>query len=91
MAIPLKYEDVVAKLDAALAREAALRKELATLRESYESMRDRKNSIVELQQRLTVTEKRTGELEGLLQMFVDNSDDKDVVELSEHALRLVEG
>ena len=57
MNIPPKYEDVVAKLDAALGREAALREELATLRESYESMRDRKNSIVDLQQRLTVAEK----------------------------------
>ena len=56
MNIPPKYEDVVAKLDAALGREAALREELATLRESYESMRDRKNSIVDLQQRLTVAE-----------------------------------
>ena len=58
MNIPPKYEDVVAKLDAALGREAALREELATLRESYESMRDRKNSIVDLQQRLTVAEQR---------------------------------
>ena len=56
MNIPPKYEDVVAKLDAALGREAALREELASLRESYESMRDRKNSIVDLQQRLTVAE-----------------------------------
>lgn len=56
MNIPPKYEDVVAKLDAALAREAALREELAALRESYEAMRDRKNSIVDLQQRLTVAE-----------------------------------
>ena len=66
MNIPPEYEDVVAKLDAALSREAALREELATLRESYESMRDRKNSIVELQQRLTVEEQRSGEMEGLL-------------------------
>lgn len=44
-------------------------------------------SGIRLQQRLTVAEKRIGELEGLLQMFVDNSDDKDVVELSEHALK----
>ena len=58
MSIPPKYEDVVAKLDAALGREADLREELATMRESYESMRDRKNSIVELQQRLTVAEQR---------------------------------
>lgn len=48
-----------------LGREAALRGELDALRESYESMRDRKNSIVDLQQRLTVAEQRAGELEGL--------------------------
>ena len=66
MNIPLKYEDVVAKLDAALAREAALREELAALRESYEAMRDRKNSIVDLQQRLTGAEQRVCELAGLL-------------------------
>ena len=53
-------------LNAALAREAALREELDALRESYEAMRDRKNSIVDLQQRLTVAEKREAELEGLL-------------------------
>ena len=66
MNIPLKYEDVVAKLDAALAREAAFREELTALRESYEAMRDRKNSIVDLQQRLTVAEQRAGDLEGIL-------------------------
>lgn len=38
-----------------------LHNELAALRESYESMRDRKNSIVDLQQRLTVAEQREAE------------------------------
>ena len=52
--------------EAALGREAALREELAALRESYEAMRDRKNSIVYLQQRLTVAEQRVGELKKLL-------------------------
>lgn len=42
-------------------REAALREELAALRESYEAMRDRKSSIVYLQQRLTVAEQRESE------------------------------
>ena len=42
-------------------REAALREELAALRESYEAMRDRKNSIVYLQQRLTSAEQRESE------------------------------
>lgn len=48
------------------AREDALREEIAALRESYEAMRDRKNSIVYLQQRLTVAERRVDLLEGLL-------------------------
>lgn len=43
------------------AREDALREELAALRESYEAMRDRKNSIVYLQQRLTSAEQREAE------------------------------
>ena len=66
MNIPLKYEDVVAQLNAALVREAALREELDALRESYEAMRDRKNSIVDLQQRLTVAEQRAGVMEKAL-------------------------
>ena len=61
--IALENQDL---LNAALAREAALREELATLRESYEAMRDRKNSIVDLQQRLTVADQRVDDLEGLL-------------------------
>lgn len=68
MNIPPKYEDVVANLDEALGREAALREELEALRESYEAMRDRKNSIVELQQRLTVAERALG---GMLFAFDD--------------------
>ena len=79
MNIPPKYEDVVANLDAALAREAALREELAALRESYEAMRDRKNSIVDLQQRLTVAEQRAddmvyaiGRIQGRAEMFIDD-------------------
>ena len=53
-------------LEATLGREAALREELAALRESYEAMRDRKNSIVYLQQRLTSAEQREAELKKLL-------------------------
>lgn len=48
------------------AREDALREELAALLESYEAMRDRKNSIVYLQQRLNVAEQREAELKKLL-------------------------
>ncbi|MBO6278743.1 MAG: hypothetical protein J6N20_15205 [Pseudomonas sp.] len=66
LAVIPKCEDVVAKLDASQGREAALREELAALRESYEAMRDRKNSIVYLQQRLTSAEQREAELKKLL-------------------------
>ena len=48
------------------AREDALREELAALLESYEAMRDRKNSIVYLQQRLTVAEQRASDMEKAL-------------------------
>ena len=41
-----------------------LHNELSELRESYESMRDRKNSIVDLQQRLTVAEQRNASITG---------------------------
>lgn len=61
--IALENQDL---LNAALAREAALLEELAALRESYEAMRDRKNSIVDLQQRLTVAEQRAEDLKKLL-------------------------
>ena len=63
------------ELDAALWREAALREELDALRESYEAMRDRKNSIVYLQQRLTVAEQRETELIGLLKLSLLAVDD----------------
>lgn len=77
------------------AREDALREELETEKTGaegiYQQLEFCQKQRDALQQRLTVAEKRIGELEGLLQMFVDNSDDKDVVELSEYALKLVEG
>lgn len=57
------------------AREDALREELSALRESYEAMRDRKNSIVYLQQRLTVAEQRETELIGLLKLSLLAVDD----------------
>ena len=53
MTIPPKYEDVVANLDAALGREAALRESLHDKREDYNKLGDRYDA---LQQRLTVSE-----------------------------------
>lgn len=60
MNIPPKYEDVVEQLEAALAREAALRDELnCPFRIEHHS----KRLIEGLKQRLTVAEQRVGELE----------------------------
>ena len=66
------------------AREDALREELAALRESYEAMRDRKNSIVDLQQRLTVAEQLLSETlphlrfcKGMGQKFAEKLDGLD--------------
>lgn len=74
MNIPPKYEDVVANLDAALAREAALREELATSREAFKeelegvkyTRRKFRQERDALQQRLTAAEQRADLLEGLL-------------------------
>lgn len=74
MTTPPKYEDLVLKVAELERREAALLEELATLRESYESMRDRKNSIVYLQQRLTVAEKRASDLLIMLRMAWGSDD-----------------
>lgn len=63
MNIPPKYEDVVANLDAALGREVALREELSKLADDY---CEKVDDILDLQQRLTVAEQRSGEMEGLL-------------------------
>lgn len=60
------------------AREDALREELAALLESYEAMRDRKNSIVYLQQRLTFAEQALSQVEGAcdLAMSAIDADDR---------------
>ena len=60
MNIPPKYEDVVAKLDAALGREAALREELNQARATGKSYMEMSEA---LQQRLTVAEQRADDLE----------------------------
>lgn len=81
MTIPLKYEDVVANLDAALGREASLQKRLNDVVEEfirYESSFEQVQKMIKnmemiankkleaLQQRLTVADQRADELEGLL-------------------------
>lgn len=59
MNIPLKYEDVVAKLG----REAASREEMDQVRETGKSYMEMSE---DLQQRLIVSEQRVDLLEGLL-------------------------
>jgi len=74
MTTPPKYEDVVEKLDAALAREAALREELDTVRDLHAKQccvfcndtGNLRSVHADLQQRLTFAEKRADLLEGLL-------------------------
>lgn len=61
----LTEQELKAKLDAALAREAALRESLSDKREEYNKLGDRYDA---LQQRLTVSEQRAAEFEGLLHM-----------------------
>lgn len=63
MNIPSKYEDVVAKLGAALGREAAL---LGKLDEWLAHSVKVSGENTALQKRLTVAEQREAELEGLL-------------------------
>lgn len=78
MTIPLKYEDVVAKLDAALAREAALREELDRTKKAYEAYGidfDRSEEKASaLQQRLTVAEQRASKLESELERAKGHAD-----------------
>lgn len=56
-----KYEDVVARLDAALSRETALREELSKLADDY---CEKVDDILDLQQRLTVAEQRNASITG---------------------------
>lgn len=73
MNIPPKYEDVVAKLDAALGREAALLEELESIKASVDGYDSPEHAAqvadtlghanTALQQRLTGAEQRSSELE----------------------------
>lgn len=74
MNIPPKYEDVVAQLDEALSREAALREELDTVRDLHAKQccvfcndtGNLRSVHADLQQRLTVAEQREVDLKRLL-------------------------
>lgn len=80
MNIPPKYEDVVAQLEAAMAREAALREELAKFKAGCVDLSSQVRELEhkmdyykgegmradDLQQRLAVAEQRAGELGELL-------------------------
>jgi len=52
---------------------------------------DLRKRVDALQALLTAADERRDYLEGLMQMFIENSDDKDVVELCRHALKPAEG
>lgn len=89
MNIPPKYEDVVAQLEVAIGREAALREELtkfkagcvdqsSQVRELEHKMDYYKGEGLRadaLQQRLTVAERRAFELTGLLKLSLLAVDD----------------
>lgn len=83
MTIAKKYEDVIAEHDAALAREAALREELAMSREAFKEELDgvkytrRKFRQVRdaLQQRLTVAEHLLSQVEGACDLAISAIDD----------------
>lgn len=72
MNIAPKYEDVVAKLDAALGRETALREELDQARETGKSYMEMSEV---LQQRLTVAERRLSQVEGACDLAMSAIDD----------------
>lgn len=75
MNIPPKYEDVVAKLDAAMETIALKHRDMV---EAQTAVTGWARKYDALQQRLTVAEQRAGELEGLLsnaQSFVEQWDD----------------
>lgn len=85
MSIPPKYEDVVAKLDAALGRDTALREEIEMAKQVQETtdaivtMVDwQRDHWIEkcglLKQRLTVAEQRADELEGLLRETLESGE-----------------
>lgn len=89
MNIPPKYEDVVAKLDAALGREAALREELALITAAFDELAScvgfsearldqTGDSPIDcanqLQRRLTVSEQRAGKMEELLREAYEAGD-----------------
>lgn len=71
------FDRVTAERDAALADVELWRSRCSA--KCYE--------VDALQQRLTAADERRDYLEDLMQMFIDNSDDKDVVELCMNALQ----
>ena len=78
------FDRVTAERDAAMAQESTLARDAANWKRKAGESAEREH---ELQQRLTAADERVSVLEELLQMFIDNSGDKDVVELCEHALK----
>lgn len=86
MTTPPKYEDVVAQLEEARGREAALREELAS---AYRCIGSCTEQIEEQQQRLIVAEQLLMATSSALDMIADNTDDYDSVEICRERVRLI--
>lgn len=76
-----EYDRAVNKVDALQALLTAADEKNDTLSTAYVSAGEREHEM-----RL-----RVADLEGLLQMFIENTDDKDVIELAQHALHPADG
>ncbi|WP_044271197.1 hypothetical protein [Pseudomonas fluorescens] len=76
-----EYDRAVNKVDALQALLTAADEKNDTLSTAYVSAGEREHLL-----RL-----RVADLEGLLQMFIENTYDKDVIELAQHALKSAEG
>ncbi|MBP6954500.1 MAG: hypothetical protein KBC45_08765 [Pseudomonas sp.] len=74
------FDRVTAERDSLQQRLTAADEKNDTLSTAYVSAGEREHLL-----RL-----RVADLEGLLQMFIENTDDKDVIELAQHALKPAE-
>ena len=70
-----------------MAREQALQALLTAADEKNDTL---STAYVSAGEREHLLRLRVADLEGLLQMFIENTDDKDVIELAQHALKPAE-
>ena len=80
--------DLQLQLNNSLAREQALQALLTAADEKNDTL---STAYVSAGEREHLLRLRVADLEGLLQMFIENTDDKDVIELAQHALKPAEG